>query len=150
MPVVIVLIRQLIAAPLLWALAWVLWKWFQRFVLGSPLDNIPGPPSDSFVTGECSLADFMPRHRSTDNLILLLTCFQECSKGFSVPMLMTIIKNCLNNVRPSFFIFFRLSNISQFSFWTNFKMGLSQNLQVSLGYMFKLFSPFVVRAHLLL
>jgi len=31
---------------------WVLWKAFRWFVIGSPLDNIAGPPSDSFVTGK--------------------------------------------------------------------------------------------------
>jgi len=49
---VVMPISQLISASVLCAIAWVSWKCFQRFVLGSPLDNIPGPPSDSFMTGE--------------------------------------------------------------------------------------------------
>ena len=31
---------------------WVLWKAFRWFVIGCSLDNIPGPQSDSFVTGK--------------------------------------------------------------------------------------------------
>jgi len=37
---------------LLLAGLWVLWKAFRWFVIGSPLDNIPGPAPDSYVTGD--------------------------------------------------------------------------------------------------
>ena len=31
---------------------WFLWKYLRQIVVKSPLDNIPGPPSDSFFYGE--------------------------------------------------------------------------------------------------
>lgn len=33
-------------------LSWFLWKYFRQFFLSSPLDNIPGPPSKSWLYGE--------------------------------------------------------------------------------------------------
>ncbi len=36
-------------------LAWVLWEFLRRVVLKTPLDNIPGPPSNSIWTGNTHL-----------------------------------------------------------------------------------------------
>lgn len=43
-------------APFPWlavlaSIAWILWKLFSRFLLNSPLDNVPGPPRSSILRG---------------------------------------------------------------------------------------------------
>jgi len=35
----------------LYGVSWVLWRIFGRFIVRSPLDNIPGPPSKSWWKG---------------------------------------------------------------------------------------------------
>ncbi|KAI0669354.1 cytochrome P450 [Trametes maxima] len=52
-------------APLLQGLAicgvsWFLWKYFRQVVVKSPLDNIPGPPPESFTWG--NLSQMLHRH----------------------------------------------------------------------------------------
>jgi len=37
---------------------WALWKFYQRIVVGSPLERIPGPRPDSFFTGKSSSVRF--------------------------------------------------------------------------------------------
>lgn len=37
---------------------WVLWKVYQRIMVASPLESIPGPRPDSFVTGKSSAVGF--------------------------------------------------------------------------------------------
>ncbi|KAJ3475171.1 hypothetical protein NLI96_g12013 [Meripilus lineatus] len=41
--------------------SWILWRVFRRLVMTSPLDNIPGPPSNSFWTG--NLRQILHRHQ---------------------------------------------------------------------------------------
>ncbi|KAF8633081.1 hypothetical protein AX15_001529 [Amanita polypyramis BW_CC] len=40
-----------LTTSLLFGLSWILWKVFHRYIIRSPLDNIPGPPSSSFWKG---------------------------------------------------------------------------------------------------
>ena len=42
----------LLQAFVICAVSWVLWKYFRQVVVKSPLDNIPGPPSQSFLYGK--------------------------------------------------------------------------------------------------
>lgn len=43
---------SLAQACLVGVFTWLLWKCFGQAIVKSPLDNIPGPPSDSFLYGE--------------------------------------------------------------------------------------------------
>lgn len=42
---------SLIQALGLLSISWVFWELLHHWVLPSSLDNIPGPPSESFLTG---------------------------------------------------------------------------------------------------
>ena len=42
---------QVLQVTIVSAVSWVLWKYFRQFFLSSPLDNIPGPPSRSWLYG---------------------------------------------------------------------------------------------------
>lgn len=52
-------------AALICGFSWLLWKYFRQVFIKSPLDNIPGPPRESFLFGEiiengetrCSVTD---------------------------------------------------------------------------------------------
>ncbi|KAI0782963.1 cytochrome P450 [Abortiporus biennis] len=46
-----------VQAIILYVFTWVLWKVSRRYLLKSPLDNIPGPPSSSFVFGNLKEID---------------------------------------------------------------------------------------------
>ena len=35
----------------LYGVSWVLWRIFRHFIIRSPLDNIPGPPSKNWWKG---------------------------------------------------------------------------------------------------
>ncbi|KAF8621413.1 hypothetical protein AX15_007825 [Amanita polypyramis BW_CC] len=41
----------ILAGLFLFGLSWILWKVFHRYIIKSPLDNVPGPPSNSFWKG---------------------------------------------------------------------------------------------------
>ncbi|KAI0760700.1 cytochrome P450 [Fomes fomentarius] len=42
---------SLFQATIIGAVTWFLWKYFRQIVVTSPLDNVPGPPSGSFLYG---------------------------------------------------------------------------------------------------
>ena len=48
------------------AIAWVVWRLIRNFVMRSPLDNIPGPRSESWLKGVHHL--FNPSYISNLNL----------------------------------------------------------------------------------
>jgi len=68
---------------------WVLWKIFRWVVIGSPLDNIPGPPSDFFGRGDhfCSLHSWLGSSHGYK------------AQGSLVTLAWTSTKNCWQNVR---------------------------------------------------
>jgi hypothetical protein len=51
------------------AAVWLLWKTLKQWVFKSPLDNIPGPPAESFWTGAASL--------SSISLCVVTKCIQR-------------------------------------------------------------------------
>ena len=38
--------------------SWIFWRMFRQFIVGSPLDNIPGPPSKNWWTGMNKQTEF--------------------------------------------------------------------------------------------
>ena len=46
------MISLLLQGTVICSVSWLLWKYFRQLVVKSPLDNIPGPPSHSFLYGE--------------------------------------------------------------------------------------------------
>ena len=42
----------------LYAVSWVCWQIFGRFIVRSPLDNIPGPPSKNWWKGVNNETEF--------------------------------------------------------------------------------------------
>ncbi|OBZ67636.1 Docosahexaenoic acid omega-hydroxylase CYP4F3 [Grifola frondosa] len=47
-------ITVLLQSALICAATWFLWRYFRHIFVKSPLDNLPGPPSQSFVKGNLS------------------------------------------------------------------------------------------------
>ncbi|KAI0661554.1 cytochrome P450 [Cubamyces menziesii] len=45
------IVTSLVQGVIICSATWVLWKFFRQWVVKSPLDNIPGPPSKSFLYG---------------------------------------------------------------------------------------------------
>ncbi|KAI0329087.1 cytochrome P450 [Cubamyces sp. BRFM 1775] len=45
------IVTSLVQGAIICSATWVLWKFFRQWVVKSPLDNIPGPPSTSFLYG---------------------------------------------------------------------------------------------------
>lgn len=46
----------LLQSVLICTVTYSLWRYFRQAFVKSPLDNIPGPPSPSWMTGECQFA----------------------------------------------------------------------------------------------
>ena len=46
------MISLLLQGTVICSVSWLLWKYFRQLVVKSPLDNIPGPSSHSFLYGE--------------------------------------------------------------------------------------------------
>lgn len=46
------------------ALGWIMWKVFQDYIVGSPLDNVPGPARTSFWKGGSLPASLHRTHSS--------------------------------------------------------------------------------------
>ena len=46
---------EIAQAAAICAISWVLWKYFRQFFVKSPLDNIPGPPSGSWLYGKSQI-----------------------------------------------------------------------------------------------
>ncbi len=49
------MLTLLAQAALICGTSWVLWKFVRQYVVKTALDNLPGPPSSSFLYGECYL-----------------------------------------------------------------------------------------------
>ncbi len=71
------MLHPLLQASVLLIAAGVLWKYLKQLVLKSPLDNIPGPPFNSFLYGEnlvhLSLCHFLSTDIMTGNLKQLIS-----------------------------------------------------------------------------
>jgi len=49
------MIPDVLSTSLLCLAIWVVWKAIRKLIFVSDLDNIPGPPSDSYLKGKNSL-----------------------------------------------------------------------------------------------
>ena len=70
------MVPSLLQATIIGGVTWILWRFFRPIVVESPLDNIPGPPSRSFLYGEPRVAFSLYAHRPivpVGNLIHLLS-----------------------------------------------------------------------------
>ena len=54
-------------AALLYGTLWLLWRYLRPIFVKSPLDNIRGPPRQSFVQGQCSLLPIAGSQADTTN-----------------------------------------------------------------------------------
>ena len=83
-------IPEVFSTSLLCLVVWVVWKAIKKSIFVSDLDNIPGPPSDSYLKGKQCL-DLC--HVAAINLS------QATFTVSSGQMLRIFIKKCLKNVR---------------------------------------------------
>ena len=54
----LLVVAMLLQAVLLGGFAWALWQIIRPYVVKSPLDVVPGPPSKSFLSGESLVAGY--------------------------------------------------------------------------------------------
>ena len=46
------MIAALLQGAVICSVTWFFWKYFRQIFVKSPLDNLPGPPAESFLYGE--------------------------------------------------------------------------------------------------
>ena len=67
----------LLESALICAVTWTLWNYFRQMCVKSPLDNIPGPPSPSWMSGKSTTPNIVPRafetYRMRPNFGLTMT-----------------------------------------------------------------------------
>lgn len=73
---------------------WFLWKVLRNFILKSPLDNIPGPPSDSWWSGICLPIMYASLRLTKQNKVTSVECFTVTMGGLST-------KKLTRNMEPS-------------------------------------------------
>ena len=50
----IAVLSMILESAAICAVTWTLWKYFRQVFVKNHLDNIPGPPCPSWITGECN------------------------------------------------------------------------------------------------
>lgn len=48
--------NMILESAVICVVTWTLWKYFRQMFVKNHLDNIPGPPCPSWVTGECDFS----------------------------------------------------------------------------------------------
>src|SRR6202021_35191 len=54
--------RAILPSVALVLLTWITWRLFRHLILGSPLNNLKGPPAQSFATGMTCVVSNRIRH----------------------------------------------------------------------------------------
>ena len=109
-------IPEVFSTSLLCLAVWVVWKVIKKLIFVPDLDNIPGPPSDSYLKG---------KHYLDLCHVNAVDLSQATFTASSGPMLRIFTKKCLKNVRDEytycpFAYFFSLRRTDckyQVSFW---------------------------------
>ncbi|KAI0328038.1 cytochrome P450 [Cubamyces sp. BRFM 1775] len=81
------MLSLLLQGTIVYGIAWCLWRCFRQVFVKSPLDNIPGPPSEGFIYG--NLRQLLYRHGwpMYDHLLNSYKGIAKLSAPFGHPML---------------------------------------------------------------